>query len=338
MPRVGVSFEEVAETCARLEGAGEKVTVRRVQSELGGRSSATVLAHCQRWLAERRNRTIAANTASEFSATFRTALLAEFDRQASAARADSEQRLAETVQLYEGAAQSLTASEQQVDALTAMLERERTEAAEQAGGLQQEVAALRAQLQEVEQQRAAAHEELARARGEATELRSQLLQAKTEAAATLERLRLMEQQAARSSEEAQVARKNAEENQGRAIATETTLTAVQQRAREIDGDKEQFQQRLAETLKLLEQEHHAATERGDQREAAEKRATAAEATLVALQQRLAEYKDSEAERKAELAALRDELRREIERRAAFEQKCSQLEASKKAVNPAGKGA
>lgn len=284
MPRVGVLFEDVAQICARLEGAGEKITVRRLQSELGGGSSASVLTHYRRWLTERRDLSTAANASVEFSPALRAAILAEIERQTSAARVDSDQRLSEAQQLYENASQALTAAEQQVEELSAQHEREKTEATEKTGSLEQDVAALRAQLQEVDQRRSEAQQALERERRETETLRAQLLQTKTEGATAQERLRLVEHEAQRFAAELETARKASSEF--------------------------------------------------------ERRAVSAEATLAAAQERITEFREAEAERKEELASLREELRgasakihAEVERRAAVEQKCSQLEASKTSACP-----
>ena len=284
MPRTGVSFDEVAEICAQLTASGEKITVRRLQQELGTGSSASVLAHYRRWLTERRDLSAAATPAVDLAPAVRAAIVAELERQTSAARADSDQRLSEAQQLYENAAQALTAAEQQVEELSARLEQEIAEATETVGGLEREVAALSAKLQEVEQQRNTTQQAFERERSDAENSRAQLMQAKTEGAATLERLRIVEHEAQRLTGELEATRKASSEYEHRAIS--------------------------------------------------------AEATLAAAQERIAEYKEAESENKKALAALRDELRdvtvrinAEVERRATVEQKCAQLEASKKGVTP-----
>ena len=95
-----------------------------------------------------------------------------------------------------------------------------------------------------------------------------------------------------------------------------------------------------ERLRLVEQEvPRLGAELHDSRKSSaefERRAITAEAALAATQQRITEYKEADAERKGEIAALRDELREatakinaEVERRAAAEQRCALLDIREK---------
>lgn len=242
MPRIGVSYDDVTQLCAQLEAAGEKITVRRLQTELGGGSSALILTHYRRWLAERRDRAAATTAEIELSPALRSALLNEIEQKTTAARADGEQRLAEAQQLYEGAAQALATAEAQVSELAGQLEHERAEALEKAGRLEQEVAALRAQLREVEQQKAEAQQALERERRETEVLRRELLETKTVATTSTERLRLVEQEASRLGAELHDARKSSTDFERRAITAEATLCAAQQRIldyRELEAERKQ---------------------------------------------------------------------------------------------------
>ena len=111
-----VSYEHVAAVCKGLLDAGEKVTVRRVQAEVGG-SNTTVLNHLRRWQELQRAAASVGPDDGLLSSDVRAALGIWAQALADEARAEAEARITELEELYGAAKDGWEAAEARIDAL-----------------------------------------------------------------------------------------------------------------------------------------------------------------------------------------------------------------------------
>lgn len=186
MARSPISYEEVAQACERLQGDGQRPSVRRLQVELGGGSNSTLLAHFQRWQEARRTQEAAEAHDDLLSAPLRTALVEEIRKRQADARAELERQLADTEEIANAAQENLAAAEKRIDELMATLEQERQEADARQRTLEQELAAARARAEDAEQKAAEAQEraDVERRNAEIARVEAAEGRMKAEAAAT----------------------------------------------------------------------------------------------------------------------------------------------------------
>ena len=97
--REAVSYEVVEQICGALVAAGEKVTMRRVQSAAGG-SNTTILGHMRRWQDTQRAAAAAGPSHNILSEHVRAALVTWAQEREATARQGLEDRLAELDELY----------------------------------------------------------------------------------------------------------------------------------------------------------------------------------------------------------------------------------------------
>jgi chromosome segregation ATPase len=111
-----VSYEHVAAVCKGLLDAGDKVSVRRVQAEVGG-SNTTVLNHLRRWQELQRAAASVGPDDGLLSSDVRAALGVWAQALADGARAEAEARIAELEELYGAAKDGWESAEARIDAL-----------------------------------------------------------------------------------------------------------------------------------------------------------------------------------------------------------------------------
>jgi chromosome segregation ATPase len=111
-----VSYEQVAAVCKGLLDGGEKVSVRRVQAEVGG-SNTTVLNHLRRWQELQRAALAVGPDDGLLSSDVRAALGIWAQALADEARAEAEARIAELEELYGAAKDGWESAEARIDAL-----------------------------------------------------------------------------------------------------------------------------------------------------------------------------------------------------------------------------
>ena len=111
-----MSYEHVAEVCKGLLDAGDKVTVRRVQAEVGG-SNTTVLNHLRRWQEMQRAAAAAGPDDGLLSPEVRAALGVWARTLADGARTAADARIAELEELYSAAKDGWESAEARIDAL-----------------------------------------------------------------------------------------------------------------------------------------------------------------------------------------------------------------------------
>ena len=124
--RESVGYEQVAAVCEALVAASDKVTVRRVQAEVGG-SNTTILNHLRRWQDTQRAAAVAGPVDGILTDQVRAALVTWAKTRESEARADAERRAVELDELYVAAKEGWEMAESRITALEAELlaERER---------------------------------------------------------------------------------------------------------------------------------------------------------------------------------------------------------------------
>lgn len=98
--REAVTYEAVAQICDSLTLAGEKVSVRRVQTEVGGGSNTTILGHLRRWQDIQRAASSAGPTDGVLTDAVRAALVTWVQKRETVAKEQAESRLIELDELY----------------------------------------------------------------------------------------------------------------------------------------------------------------------------------------------------------------------------------------------
>ena len=95
MARIGITFEQVAAVADALTGEGHQPSIRAVREKLGDTGSPnTIHKHLTAWREARPAATAAA--APELPKALATAIAAEIERAAAAARGEIESRLVQT--------------------------------------------------------------------------------------------------------------------------------------------------------------------------------------------------------------------------------------------------
>ena len=188
-PRDPITYDAVAQICATLTQAGDRPTVRRVQSEVGG-SNTTILNHLRRWQDTQRAAASKKPHDSMFTESLRAALFAWSEERASQLKEQTEGRIAELEELYAAAKDGWEQAEARIGVLEEQAQAAETQllsAAQQAEAgqqkLEQRLAGAEARAHSAEAQLAELKEHLAHAQQAAEAQAIAAAEARTQASA-----------------------------------------------------------------------------------------------------------------------------------------------------------
>lgn len=259
MPRPTVTYEEVASCCARLEEDGQKLSVRRIQSEVGGGSNSTILAHFQRWLEEQRRLKEGARVGDDLiSPTLRAALVEEITRQQGAARESADRQLQEIRDLYCAASDALRKAEGRLEDTETQLETERRQWSERARELERDLAAFKARAEQGNQQAAALQQRFDTERREAERARLEAAEMRLQTGNSVEAIKSLREakRELRSALDAQQSRASAAEQ--RAAVADAKAEAARSRLDELSAEVVELKSEAKELRSALEQAQAAA--------------------------------------------------------------------------------
>ena len=293
-PREPITYDAVAQICSTLTQDGNRPTVRRVQSEVGG-SNTTILNHLRRWQDTQRAAGAQSTKDNPFTESLRAALLAWGEERTAQLREQSDGRIAELEELYAAAQDGWEQAEARIGVLEEQV---------QVGEVQGRAANLQAEadLQKLEQRLA-----VAEARAEGAESLLGELQ---------DRLAREQQGAESHAVAAAESRIKAETAVGRAAAlaaeNETlraehkTLTRThaeaEQRAAVAEERARNRDEQLAELRRNLEAQAQRSTESQDNALTAARELAAAQRELLVCQNEVAAWERREEARLAKLQA------------------------------------
>ena len=143
MPRIGVTYDQVAAAAEAIAAAGENTTINRVREKLGTGSPNTIHKHLSAWLQTRP----APRKPADLPETIQAAILREIEKQATEAKGEAESRLAQAQERADELARAGEQLETEVADLTealAAMRAERDIAHMNLEGLAEEVATLKA--------------------------------------------------------------------------------------------------------------------------------------------------------------------------------------------------
>ena len=256
MARLGITLEQVTAAADALVGEGQQPTIRAIRERLGNTGSPnTIHRHLSAW----REARPASATAMALSPNLASAIAAEIERAAAAARGEIEERLVQAQQEATELAAAGEALEAERDALLEQVAALTTERDTLAGKIAQQAQALETAQQQIGRERQAteaARIELATALVRAEQ------QQKTEAAqsAEIERLRPLldaAQKATISTEQqAAVLQAKLEAATERANRAEARMTQSEQEAQQAMQHQHEAREQAAHLRGQLESIQH----------------------------------------------------------------------------------
>ena len=238
MARPGITREQVWQAADQLKGEGDDPTIEKIRARIGG-SPNTVHKHFREW---RQSQPQAQREAPQLPADLQAALVAEIDKQASAARAAAESEAIQAQEAADTLAEIGATLEEEAEKLRVQLEeleneKERAEAV--ASERKSEIERVNSQLAREMEAAESARMETAESRFTLDALTDQVAQLKTEVSDLTRALDEARAEQHLSAKTAAVAEANAQSQSQRADDLKSQITELKQ---EVSDARQQAQE------------------------------------------------------------------------------------------------